>query len=243
MQLGHLPAFERLTNLLGERASFVISQGIDYRKDSFTLSVRRLAYSPGDTILSKADVIRLRLLPSGSRWRQGLGWHSYFGIPFRLDGRQWVAIGAEAIVRYRQKYAHPVFLAFVFSIHSSQDQQLLERLQSLAADIYPGVRRAGRTRTGVVFSSSRTIAEHAWLEAWIIQAAAITYRIDKQPLLFRTLILAEDEIRKPGYPGPNFWGSRSGYLMATVPSIRRTFSLRTRIKLFICRTYLVPPRR
>lgn len=236
MPLNQVPIFQKLEkSLLGE-AVFVISQRIDYRQNRYTINVQRLSRSE-EVALSKSDVVCLNLLPSGSRWWQGLGWHSYVGIPFHLGNKRWVAIGAETIVQYNQKHAHPLFLAFVFPLGS---QRLFERLQDLATSINPtGKRNVRKANTGILFSNSRNPNEHAKLEAWMIRNAAITYRRGNSPILFRTLILAEDEIRKPGYPAPNFWRRKSGFLMATVPSILQTFSLQTKVKLFVCRTWFL----
>ncbi|RMG24761.1 MAG: hypothetical protein D6732_23265 [Methanobacteriota archaeon] len=236
MRLNQVPIFEKLEQSLRSKAVFVISQRIDYRQNRYTLNVQRLSRSE-KVVLSKSDVVRLNLLPSGSRWWQGLGWHSYVGIPFYLDNRQWVAIGAETIVQYHQKYTHPLFLAFVFPLGS---QRLFDGLQDLATSINPTEKQnVIKANTGIVFSNSQNPNDHAKLEAWIIRNAAITYKKGNSPILFRTLILTEDEIRKPEYPAPNFWRRKSGFLMATIPSIQQTFSLQTKIKLLICRTWFL----
>ncbi len=243
MQNSKLPVFDRLERHLLGGASFVVSQDIDYQRNSFTLTVQSLPNSENITI-SKADIVRLGLLPSGSRWRQGLGWHSYFGVPFELKDRQWVAIGAEAIVKHIRGDTHPVFRAYIFQMSPPQNQGLINGLQKLATEIGPNVKPIQQVRTGIVASDSLTPDEHTRVEAWVIQSAIKAYgtRVLQPALLFRTLILAEDQLRKQGYPAPNLWGNRSGYLMATSPVIQKTFSLRMRIALFLCRAYFVSTR-
>lgn len=234
MQSRNVPVFEKLVNIFGEGATFVVEQ--NYLRKQFTLSVQKFLASE-NTDLSKADVVRLGLLPSGSRWRQGIGWHSYFGVPFRLDNKQWVAIGAVTIIKHQKRSAYPLFLALIYRLHTEKNKSLALKLNDLAYEINPSAKNVNRVRSGIIYSGKHNQAEHTFLEARIIKNAALSYENSKNPLLFRTVILSEDQIMKPGYPAPNFWGSKSGYLMATVPAIHKTFSLLTKIKLFICKSY------
>jgi len=97
---------------LDKNASFLASQGIEYSKNIFTLSVQQL--KPSTVAITKGDIARLGLLPSGSKWRQGLGWHSIFGVPFKLNNKHYFAIGAEVIVKHVRGDTHPIFRAYIF---------------------------------------------------------------------------------------------------------------------------------
>jgi hypothetical protein len=168
--------------------------------------------------LTEADVITL--LPAGSRWLPAVGWHSYFGIPFRFDNKIWLAAGAEVVNRHQARGAYVSFFAFIFPFHQPPIRQLAELAIELGATLpeQVPVRPANSQRLffehalkfmadgfsrldllghsyKVVESSSRTPAEHTKVEAEIIREAAESYS-KRELLLFRTLILSENQLER-----------------------------------------------
>ena len=251
------PAIERVERQCSQGALFSIDLDLNRSLNRLSLTTRALTERP-TVALTNIDVTKLGLLP-GSRWSQAHGWHSYFGIPFRFAERLWMAVGAEAIVSGTNGEAHPAYRAYVFPLTPKPCDQLVTCLQGLAKSIDPAVKSVGRPTTGVVIAGSRSPEDHVRVEAWIVLSALSALRSQAPAhanvltsllkrlaglgskgladgfVLFRTLILSEHDLMKPGHPGPNFLGATSGYLMATVPSIRRHFSWRTRIKIGLCR--------
>lgn len=227
--------FDILQKHLLEGASFSATQGIDYEKNVFTLNVQQI--QPSNITITKSDIVRLGLLPSGSKWRQGLGWYSIFGIPFKLQNKNWLAIGAEMIIKHeRNDTTHPVFQAYIFEFTQAQSSSIINGLQNVALEIYPNSKKIRRSKTGIVYSNFQSPQKYKVVESFIIQSAIAVYR-EKQTLLFRTVILSDEQLKKVEYPTPTFLGDKSGYLMGTTSHIQSAFSWQARLKLFMCRAY------
>jgi hypothetical protein len=227
--------FDILQKHLLEGASFSATQGIDYGKNAFTLNVQQI--QPSNITITKGDVVRLGLLPSGSKWRQGLGWYSIFGIPFKLQDKYWLAIGAEMIVKHeRNDTTHPIFQAYIFEFTQAQLSSIINGLHNVALEIYPNSKSIRQSKTGIVFSNCQSPQKYKVVESFIIQSAIAVYR-ERQSLLFRTVILSDEQLKKVEYPAPNFWGDKSGYIMGTTSHIQSAFSWQARLKLFMSRAY------
>lgn len=226
--------FDILEKHLSKGALFLATQGIDYQKNVFTLNVQQL--QPSNISITKGDIARVGLPPSGSKWRQGLGWYSIFGVPFQLQNKYWLAIGAEMIVKHVRGDTHPIFQAYIFEFTQEQLNLAITGLQNIAQEIYPNSKSIRQSKTGIVFSSFQSPPKYRIVESFIIQSAIAMYR-ERQTLLFRTVILSDEQLKKVDYPAPNFWGDKSGYLMGTTTHIQNAFTWQARLKLFLCRTY------
>src|SRR5207344_3076198 len=79
--------------------------------------------------LTRANVIPL--LPVGSNWRPSVGWHSYFGIPFRLERETYLAVGAQLVRPHQSRGAYVSFFAFIFPRDHFPVRQLLELAHEL----------------------------------------------------------------------------------------------------------------
>ncbi len=226
--------FEVLHKHLFKGAIFFTSQGIDYKNNVFTLDVQQI--QPSNIVITKGDIARLGLLPSGSKWRQGLGWYSIFGIPFNLKDKKWLAIGAEMIVKHVRGDEYPVFQAYIFEFSLAQLNVLIRGLQNIAYEIYPQSQVARQVKTGIVFSNIQSPQKYKVVEANIIQSAITSYKANK-PVLFRTIILSDDQLKNFDYPTPTFWGNKSGYIMGTSSYIQSAFSWEMQINMFNCKAY------
>lgn len=229
------PIFDVLQKHLLEGATFLATQGIDYQKNAFTLNVQRIHAS--NITITNGDIVRLGLLPSGSKWEQGLGWYSIFGVPFKLKDKNWLAIGAEAIVKHVRGDTHPVFQAYIFEFSSSAHlNSIINALQSISDELYPNSKGIPQVKTGIIFSNIKSPQEYKIIEAHIIQSAITAYK-EKKSVLFRTIILSDEQLKKINYPTPTFWGEKSGYIMGTSSYIQSAFSREAQINMFNCKAY------
>lgn len=165
-----IPAIDRLSKHCFESASYLIGQNISRGTRTFTISIEKLDDSEVD--ISKADFLKLRLLPTGSRWEQSLGWHSYFGVPFRHRGVDWISIGVETVVRHEKGDTYPIFQAFVYQL---SDVAFLRCLRNFVHEISKRKYELQKIPKGVIISNSRTPSEHTNIEAFIIQSAIVFY--------------------------------------------------------------------
>lgn len=226
--------FDILRKHLSKDAMFFTHQGIDYQKNAFTLNVQQIQQS--NTPITKGDIARLGLLPSGSKWRKGLGWYSVFGVPFKLSGKDWIAIGAEMIVKHMRGDTHPIFQAYIFENSPAQLNLLITGLKKIAHEIYPNSKSVDEIETGIVFSNIQTPQEYKVIEGHIIQSAINAYKRGEF-LLFRTILLSEGQLKKIDYPTPTFWGNKSKYIMGTSAYFQSIFSWQTQVNMFNCKAY------
>lgn len=182
---------------LQEGSDFEVVVGRDQRDDYF-IDIKKMK---SDLLydLSREDIFLT--VPMGTHWQPGLGWHSYFGIPFQFKGTWWIAIGFQEIVKHPTRGSYPKSRAFLFSFDTSLEGnknsnlvQNLQRWTKVLEDGKPNMTRLQRDY-GSIPVNSATPAEHIWAEIEIIKLAAKQYSVGK-PVLFRTLLLSEDQ--RPG---------------------------------------------
>jgi len=113
---------------------------------------------------------------------------------------------------------------------------MLSGLHEIAQEIYPSSKSITQVKTGIVFANFRSQEKYKVVESFVIKSAIALYR-EKKPVLFRTVILSEEQLKKTNYPATTFWGDKSGYIMGSTSYIQSSFSWQTRLKLFVCRTY------
>jgi len=164
----------------------------------------------------------ISLLPVGSNWLPAVGWHSYSGIPFSLDGEMWLAVGIETVKPHSPRGSYVTYCGFVYRLCDPPVRQLTE----LANELSPAIRsrldedesasdgmathgaaldrltsnlswlRRPRTKRALIEASSRTPSEHVEVEAYILRTAAKCYSVGES-LLFRTLILSQSQLGPP----------------------------------------------
>lgn len=193
----------KLDACLSNGAWFIVKQNREQGR-GFVISIEQLR---GPSHLSLSEMHILDFLPAGSKWVQARHWRSYFCIPFRARDLVWVAVGSQLIIEHGARQAYPVFRAYLFpfNLRGGADKCLIENLTKLADNIDDGRKefKPNEKARGIVMSDSRTIAEHSSIEAWIIRCAMVSYRLNNL-ILFRTLVMCEDEIRKVDYPDFSF---------------------------------------
>lgn len=211
----------RLKSYFGQDASAAITVNRN-EQDGYAIRI-----VPGGKVLvprlTEADVIAL--LPAGSRWLPAVGWHSYFGVPFRFDGELWLALGVELVKRHHSRGAYILFVAFIFPFHrppirrlaelanelhmikhepasfnpagslSAPSVNILDRAQKFLVDRFAKLGLRS-DRYRVVEADSRTPAEHVRVEAEIIREAVESYK-KNELFLFRTLLLSKSELHPP----------------------------------------------
>lgn len=223
-------ALDATQQAFGESCLWMVDFDRD-ASDSFAITISRGGSAFDGPELRKGDV--LPLLPAGSRWEAAVGWRSFFGMPFRWAGSLRLAIGVEGIAKHASRGAYPVSRFAVFDFAHAPVGELAE----LAALLAPGGASIEVDATyGVVPSASASPRDHVAIDAWILSRAAASYR-EHRRLLFRSLLLSEDQIPASktvkGRIGSLLGGRRTSidfddFLLATVPSIRATFSFRAR---------------
>lgn len=246
-------ALQRVESYFARNASTSIAVNRN-EQDSYAIYITPEGHDRTPYLI-EADAIAL--LPAGSRWLPAVGWHSYFGIPFRFDGEMWLALGAEYVKQHHSRGATVSFLAFTFPLHSvplRSLEELANELQSSqsvadrakarrsvldrAAKVISdglGKLRLHDSRYRVVNAGSRTPAEHVGVETRIIREAIESYG-KRESLLFRTLILSENELPRSPLTLPRNNAQSLNrlridyqkYLAATVPALRGILSSRTR---------------
>jgi hypothetical protein len=217
-----LPVMQNVDTWFADGAISLIKLDRD-ESDSFNLTIENLSNSE-ETIPSRA--VAFELLPAGSKWTQVVGWHSYIGIPFPPKNPQWIALGAETVVKHGTRGAYPLFCAYVHPFPLSVD--LIGRLGKLAASLYQLSGQEAKSvnwTNGLIRATSQSPQQHQWIESWIIQYATKSYREQRSfPLVFRTLILSESQLLGEKYPHPKIANDPPNCMMATVPVIEKTFS-------------------
>lgn len=226
--------FEAFAHLIAPDASYIVEFDRD-ASDSYSIGIETQRPPPRGRDLGKNDV--LPLLPLGSRWEPALGWRSFFARPFAWSGQTWWALGIQGVVRHETRGAYPVSKVALFP-----PQQFPHLgLEELASRLFSGRFPPGPVTYGVLRASSETPAAHARVEAWMLGRAVAAHHA-RRPLIFRTLVLSEDEV--PRLPMLNglvralgmdelleMVGASPQILVATVPSIRKTFSSGARSSL------------
>jgi hypothetical protein len=178
------------------------------KADSFSACITP-CHIGGEACLSEEEA--LNLAPAGSNWKAAEGWRSFFGHMLQTKVGQWFIVGVEGVVPHEQRGAYPVLRAYAFRF----DEKPLKEMQELACRLYEGPSLVGGC-WGVMRTHSKTPGDHRKVEGKIMGLAASSYR-DHPTLLFRTLILCPSRLPRK-YPLSS--------LVATVPTIQRTFSLR-----------------
>jgi len=188
-----------------------------FRDKGDSFSIRILPLCDGDEWhLSEKEA--LSLIPEGSNWEVAEGWRSFFGHSLQTRSGLLFVIGAEGILPHKDRGAYPVMRAYTFAASKIP----VTKMEALANKLSPGCSACGSWR-GIIKTSSNTPAEHQEVEGTIIRLAAAFYRSRQQPrLLFRTLILCASRL-------PRLRSS----LVATVPSIERTFSRADRLRTWL----------
>jgi hypothetical protein len=233
------PIIQKLDEHLSGDACFVVSVFRD-ETDSYAITIDNRSEFANDAI-SIADLIPI--LPTGSSWAQALGWHSYIGIPFQTKSERWIAIGAEEIHKHASRGAFPIYKAYIFPFDMAPTvvSKRLERLAtSISSSTMPFL-YYGIIKEVVAKGRGINPDDHAKLEACIIRKASEYYR-KSRALLFRSLILSEQTVLNIKHQSRSTRQSSQSrlnheyFLMATVPSIERTFSARTQrlLKLAEC---------
>jgi hypothetical protein len=223
-------ALHMVHNLLSEVAICTVCFRRD-QTDSYSIEL-----TPEDESLragfGKKDA--MLVLPKGSRWSPALGWRCFFGIPLQTESGTWLVLGAEGVMADEARGAYPVFHGYVFRFETIPKVQLLSLADSIDRGQGSPTIAGGY---GIIESGSLTPVDHRSLEARIIRSSVPSYE-QGQHLLFRTLVLSEDQLP------PNFLLRRflwalytqmgiyySHFLMATVPSISKNFSAGAKIRL------------
>jgi hypothetical protein len=184
--------------------------------DSYGVDVRP-SNSGRSTLITKEQV--LPLLPAGSRWDAARGWRSFFGLPFSTPAESWMVLGSEGVVAHRTRGSYPIFRGLLFPSQEVPEKELFEMTNEIARST-EGEIQPKRTY-GVIAASSQSQEEHKYVEAWIIRRAVASYRAGVR-LLFRTLVLSENEI-----PSRTIAIDYSDFLIATLPALHDCFSWRT----------------
>ena len=184
--------------------------------DSYVINVRA-SEAGQDSLFSKEQV--LPLLPVGSHWDAAQGWRSFFGLPFSAHGESWVVLGVEGVVVHKTRGSYPVLHGLFFPSRMVPESELLEMANKIAPSTESNTEP--KKTYGVIAASSQSQEEHKHVEAWVIRRAVASYRAGVR-LLFRTLVLSEDQI--PSQTGEIDY---SDFLIATVPAIRERFSWTT----------------
>ena len=188
-------------------------------EDEFSLDLepgartRRLALSASDA---------LPLLPAGSRWTDALGWYSYVGIPFGAVARRWLAVGVEVVRAHPSRGAYPTLEVCLFPFGEPPVAGLIAMSKAIDPDQSEGTASEPLEfwrNPGFIQGTARTPVEHRRVEAMVLRYAARWYE-QERALLFRSLVLSEDELP---------WRTPTGrhhpkYLMATVPAVSEGFS-------------------
>lgn len=191
--------------------------------DTFKLTVENLS-DLQETIPNRA--LAFEFLPAGSKWEQVISWHSYIGIPFPTQNPQWIALGSETVIEHPTRGAFPVFRAYTHPFPLSEN--LLERLGKLADSLYSlsdEEQLAVNSRNGLIRTTNASPEDHRWIESWIIHYAAKSYRKPiTLPILFRTLVIAESQLTGEKYPHPKNGNEPPDCMMATVPTLEKSFS-------------------
>lgn len=164
------------------------------------------------------------LIPAGSRWSQLLGWHSYTGKPFKLDQKQYLALGVETVFEHETRGAYVAYKAYIFDF--PLPQVCIDNLLSLAEDISEKnefVNDEIKSFRGVILGRGNAPSEHQRTESWIIREA-VTYYERNLLAAFRTLALLEEQL-------PFQHKNDFRELVAIIPPISATFSEITQKKL------------
>jgi hypothetical protein len=227
--------FEILWNLLGDRAGYRVRFDRD-KDDRFSLKTQTLT-GKNYSIDPPPESQLLTLLPQGSNWSPALGWRSFFGVPYRHDGRLWLALGMVKILEHDHRGAFPKAEIYLLDVRAGDVRHIFDRLSNRVAEDGPGDEPG--PRYGAVLGNADEPAEHRELEGHILRSAGAAYA-DGNHLLFRTAILTENEI-----PGPRFFRFFSGgateesplqfsrTLYGTVPSIYRNFRWSSKLQVFL----------
>lgn len=207
-----------------ENALYQLTFGRD-NTDSFAVTLLRLRDTE-PLLLTNEDMTPL--LPSGRTWAQALGWRNIFGMPFVLHQQRLVAVGVEHIIAH-QRGATPVMNAYIYRAEEFPSSEVAEFADALDGGV--GVNEVSPTH-GILKTKATTPTQHFSTEARILRHASASYSQGGK-LLFATMLLCEDRLKTPGFPGPYKTSasakSPSGlkfdsYLIATTSVITSTFS-------------------
>ena len=245
---------ERVRKYLSGNATYRIAVTLEKDVNEFALEILPLTKTPLFKI-TESDVVA-KIMPVGSSWKAGLGWHSYFGIPLELQGCQVLALGVAEIVPNPFGGASPLVESYLFPFPSKDPLAGLSRLiQELGTTSKDSI----KYRRGIIQANSETVKEHVPIEVDILFNAIQSYSkaledakkfqsvgwfqkafrqvFDIKPALyFQTLLLSEDELAREDLPGPNWLGVRSGYLLATIPDFLKNYSFSNKVTISLSTT-------
>jgi hypothetical protein len=229
-------AFDLLTEAFSGLAEYKVTFERD-KSDSFTLALESLTEDLPDSYeLDKTDV--LPLLPSGSNWSQAEGWRSFFGIPCRFDENERLAIGLVEVKSHEQRGAYPVSSIFLTEINDSYLPNVFDRLVQQLKGV-PGDSKELAPHRGAVRGTASTPDEYLGTELRILRRAREAYAKEER-LLFRTAVLTENNL--PPFSFLNVFNEQRdselpfdyrSSLYGTIPSIYRTFSWSSRLKVML----------
>lgn len=219
--------------LRNQDALYQLTFGRD-NTDSFAVTLLRLR-DTGPLLLTNEDVTPL--LPSGSTWAQALGWRSIFGTPLVLHQQRLVAVGVEHVIVH-PRGATPVVDAYIYRAEEFPSLEVAKFADTLDGGV--GFNEVSPTY-GILKTKSTIPTQQFPTEARILRHASASYSRGCK-LLFATMLLCEDRLRTPGFPGPYTTSASTksasclkfdSYLIATTSVITSTFSPLARAWLMI----------